>query len=153
MSVLEGESATFTCEILKESAVYIDINWIFNGDEYDECGSTDIAPGGNGCYTNDTHSILLLRNISSLVTGSYPVQCILQQNIQNDFKNDPSFEESLNNITRSASLTITEPRGKLIIDYRARALHAGIMAYTCKTHYFVHVYLLLWGYACCYTST
>ena len=116
MSVFEGESAIFTFEFLKEFESDIDINWIFNGDDYDECGSTDddIAPDGNGCYTNDTHSVLLLRNISSLATGSYRVQFVLQQNIQNGFKNDPSFEESLNNITRSASLTITEPRGKII---------------------------------------
>lgn len=115
MSVFEGESATFTCKLSKGSVSDIGVNWIFDGDQY-ECVSTedDIAPDGNGCYTNDTRSVLLLRNISSLATGSYPVQCILQQNIPNDFKSDPSFEENLNNITKSTSLTITEPRGKLL---------------------------------------
>ena len=54
-------------------------------------GSTvdDIAPDGNGCYTNDTHSVLELSNTGS---GSHLVQCILEQNIRDDFKNDPSFQ-------------------------------------------------------------
>ena len=104
--VLEGKSALFTCKFSKGSVSNINIDWTFDGDQFDECGSTqdDIAPDGNGCYTNDTHSVLVL---SSLATGSHPLQCILQQNIPEDFKNDPSFQENFNNIiTRSASLTI-----------------------------------------------
>ena len=47
---------------------------------FKECDSTedDIAPDGNGCYTNDTHSVLILRDTGSLAIGSYLVQCILQ---------------------------------------------------------------------------
>ena len=93
--------------------LYIDIDWTIDGDLFDGCGSTedDIAPDGNGCYTNDTHSVLVIRNTSSLATGNHLVQCTLEQNIPEDFKNDPSFRESFNSITRSASLTI-ETRSK-----------------------------------------
>ena len=105
VSVLEGGRAIFTCKFFKGD---IDIDWTVDCDPFDECGSTedDIAPDGNGCYTNDTHSVLVLRNTSSLATGSHPVQCILEQNIPNDFRNDPSFQEKFNSTTRSASLTI-----------------------------------------------
>ena len=74
-------------------------------------GSTvdDIAPDGNGCYTNDTHSVLELSNTGS---GSHPVQCILEQNIPEDFKNDPSFQENFSSITRSALLTVVKLRCK-----------------------------------------
>ena len=117
VSVLEGERATFTCKFSKGNISDIDIDWTFNGHQFDKCDSTedDIAPDGNGCYTNDTHSVLVLRNISSLSIGSYPVQCILQQNIPGDFKKDPSFQENFNNIiTRNASLTISMKIGKLL---------------------------------------
>ena len=116
VSVLEGERATFTCKFRKENISDIDIDWTVDGDQYDGCGSTedDIAPDGNGCYTNDTHSVLVLRNTSSLAAGSHPVQCILQQNIPEDFKDDLSFQENFNNIiiTRSASLTVLMKNSK-----------------------------------------
>ena len=72
---------------------------------FNECDSTedDIPPDGNGCYTNDTHSVLV---INTLDPGSYQVQCTLQQNISEEFKKDPSFQENFNNITRSAIIAI-----------------------------------------------
>lgn len=115
VSVREGEVASFSCKFSKGNISDIDIDWTFDGDQYKECGSTenDIAPGGNGCYTTGSWSVLLLRNISSLPIGSYPVQFIVQQNIPDDFRSDSSFQENLiNSITRSASLTI-QPRGKI----------------------------------------
>ena len=102
MPVLEGERATFTCEFRKGSISYIDINWSVGDILFDKC-KDDIAPNSNGCYTNDTHSVLV---INTLAPSTYPVQCILQQNIPEDFKNDPSFQETFSSITRSASLTI-----------------------------------------------
>ena len=113
VSIFEAENVTFTCEFLKGTISNIDIDWTVDGDLFDECGSTvdDIAPDGNGCYTTDTVSVLVLRNTSLLATGSHPVQCVLEQNIPEDFKNDPSFQESFNIITRSALLTI-ETRSK-----------------------------------------
>ena len=97
VSVFAGERATFTCEFRKGSVSDIAINWSVGDILFNECDSTedDIAPDGNGCYTNDTHSVLVLRNTSSLATGGHPVQCILEQNIPDDFKNDPSFQETI----------------------------------------------------------
>ena len=92
VSVLEGMNASFTCKFSKGDISDIDLDWTFDSDQYEECGSTedDITPDGNGCYTNDPHSVLVLRNISSLSIGSYPVQCTLQQNISDSlFLNDP----------------------------------------------------------------
>ena len=105
VSVLEGEKVTFTCEFRKGNESDIVINWTVGNIPFNECDSTedDIAPDSNGCYTNDTHSVLV---INTLDPGSFPVQCILQQNIPDDFRNDPSFQDNFNNITRSASLTI-----------------------------------------------
>ena len=117
VSVLEGEMALFTCAFSKGDISDIDIDWIFNGDYYDVCVSTeeDIAPDGNECYTNDTHSVLVLRNTNSLAVGSYQVQCILQQNISDSlFLNDPSFQQNFHNETvESAFLVIqSEAVGK-----------------------------------------
>ena len=102
MSVLEGERATFTCEFRKGSISDIDINWSVGDILFDNC-KDDIAPNSNGCYTNDTHSVLV---INTLAPGSYPIQCVLQQNIPEDFKNDPSFQETFSSIARNASLTV-----------------------------------------------
>ena len=117
VSVMEGEMALFTCAFSKGDISDIDIDWIFNGDQYDECVSIeeDIAPDGNGCYTNDTHSVLVLKNTDSLAVGSYQIQCILQQNISDSlFLNDPSFQQRFHNDTvESAFLVIySEPVGK-----------------------------------------
>ena len=105
MSVLEGERAIFTCKFLKGNVSDIAINWSVGNISFNECDSMEdnVAPDGNGCYTNDTHSVLV---INTLAPGNYPVQCILEQNIPEDFKIDHSFQETFNNITRSASLTV-----------------------------------------------
>ena len=105
VSVLEEETAMFACEFSKGNISDIDINWSVGDMIFNDCDSTedDIAPNGNGCYTNGTHSVLVM---NTLDPGSYQVQCILQQNIPEEFKNDPSFQENFNSITRSSSLTI-----------------------------------------------
>ena len=112
VSVVEGGRATFTCKFRKGNVSDIAINWSVDDIPFNECDSAedDIAPDGNRCYTNDTHSVLV---INTLDPGSYPVQCILHQNIPEDFKNDPSFKENFNNIAINSSLTI-EPKGKLL---------------------------------------
>ena len=110
VSVLEGERATFTCKFRRGNISDIAINWSVGDTLFDKC-KDDIASDSNGCYTNDTHSVLV---INTLAPGSYPVQCILQQNIPEDYKNDPSFQENFNNIKRSASLTIFMRSGKFV---------------------------------------
>ena len=112
ISIVKGESANFTCNFSKGTMSDIDIDWAVDGDQYDECGTTE-GDTGNGCYTTEgTQSMLLIRDTSSFSTGSHPVQCILQQNIPEDFKNDPSFKEHFNDVTSSALLLIAEPGGK-----------------------------------------
>ena len=106
VSVLEGERAKFACEFRKGNESDIDINWRV-GDNL--LCKDDMAPDGIGCSTNDTHSVLV---INTLAPGSYPVQCILEQNIPSDFRNGPSFQENFNSISSSFSLTI-EPKSKL----------------------------------------
>ena len=114
VSVPEGERARFACEFRKGSISDIYVEWTVDSDIV-VCDSMEknVASDSNGCYTNDTHSVLVL---NTLAPGNYPVQCILQQNIPDDFKNDPSFQEKFNNnITRSASLTILMRNGKFYI--------------------------------------
>ena len=111
VSIVEGESINFTCNFSKGNVSDIDIDWTVDGVQYDKCGTAE-GDTGNGCYTTEgTQSVLLIRDTSSFSTGSHPVQCILQQNIPEDFKNDPSFQEDFNNVTSSAHLLI-EPSGK-----------------------------------------
>ena len=113
VSVLEGERARFACEFRKGNVSDVYVEWTVDSDIL-VCGSVEknAALDSNGCYTNDTHSVLVL---NTLGPGNYPVQCILQQNIPEDFKNDPSFQEKFNNnITRSASLTVLMRSGKLL---------------------------------------
>ena len=108
VSIVEGESANFTCNFSKENMSDIDIDWTVDGDQYDVCGTTE-GDTGNGCYTTEgTQSVLLIRDTSSFSAGNHPVQCILQQSIPEDFKNDPSFKEHFNNMTSSAFLLISE---------------------------------------------
>ena len=110
VSISRGESAEFTCKFSKGD-VDIDINWSVGDIVFDECGSTekDIPPESNGCYTTGTESVLFLGNTSSFSTSKHQVQCAIQQNISDNFKKDPSFEESFNNMTSSAILEISLP--------------------------------------------
>ena len=110
VSIIRGESAEFTCKFSKRD-VDIYINWSVGGVVFDECASTekDISPDGNGCYTTDTKTVLFLGNTSSFSTSNHQVQCVIQQNISDNFKKDPSFEESFNNMTSSAILEINPP--------------------------------------------
>ena len=130
MSVVEGEIVTFTCKFRKGNVSDIEINWSVGDILFNECDSMedDIAPDGNGCYTTGTESVLVL---NTLAPGSYPVQCILQQNIPEAFKDDPSFQENFNSITRSASLAIMRSRLlKVVVLYLSR----------CSFFTMVHIY-------------
>ena len=107
MSINRGGSARFTCKFSKGD-VDIDINWSVGDIVFYGCGATekDIAPYSNGCYTTGTESVLSLGNTSSFSTGNHQVQCVIQQNITDNFTKDPSFEERFNNITSTAILKI-----------------------------------------------
>ena len=116
VTISRGESAEFTCKFSKGD-VDIDINWSVGDIVFDECGSTKkdiLSPDSNGCYTTDAKSVLLLQNTSALVfcnvheyhTCPYPVQCVLQQNIRDDFKKDPTFKNHFNTLASSSYLFI-----------------------------------------------
>ena len=107
VSISRGESAEFTCKFSKGD-VDIDINWSVGDIVFDECGSTekDISPDGNGCYNTNTESVLQLQNTSSFAFRSYSVQCVLHQNITDEFKNDVSFQTHFNNLTSTSFLFI-----------------------------------------------
>ena len=107
-SIVEGESAIFTCEFSKEDVSDIDISWTVDGDQYDECGTTEEL-FEKRCYVTADHlSVLLIRDTSSFSTDSIPVQCILQPDFPNEFRNDPSFQKDFNITTSSAFLLVGE---------------------------------------------
>ena len=101
VNITEGENANFTCNFSKgdvPSTVY----WTVGGREYD-C----VTAEGVGCYTTETQSVLLIRNTSSFIPNStYTVQCILQHDIPQEFRDDESFKEEFNETLRTAFLTI-----------------------------------------------
>ena len=71
----------------------------------------DIGAGSSGCFTNDTQSVLLVRNATR---GIHPVQCILQHNFSNEYSEDDSFKEEFNNpLMNSAFLNIL-PKGEFL---------------------------------------
>ena len=110
VTISRGESTKFTCKFSKGD-VDIAINWSVDDIVFDECGSTekDISPDCNGCYTTGTESVLFLGNTSSFSTGNHQVQCVIQQNITDNFQKDPSFKEIFNNMTSKATLEISPP--------------------------------------------
>ena len=107
VTIREGEIADFTCKYSKD-VLQIDVDWMVGNVKYDECGSSeeDIGSDGNGCYTTDTQSILLLKNTKIFTAGSYLVQCTLKQSIPNNCKNHSSIQDDLKSIKTSAFLII-----------------------------------------------
>ena len=108
VNITEGENASFTCNFSKGD-VASTVEWTVGGGQYDcDTAEEDIEADSNGCYTTETQSVLLIRDTSSFTPGrTSTVQCILQQNIPQEFRDDPSFNETFNNTIRTASLTIT----------------------------------------------
>ena len=130
VSISRGESAEFTCKFSKGD-VDIDINWSVGDIVFDECGSKekDISPDGNGCYTTNTESVLLLQNTSVFDARPYPVQCVLQQTITEDFREDPTFQNYSNTLTSSSYLFV-QPKSEnyantLIIESVDYTLYVG----------------------------
>ena len=116
-SVIIGNSATLSCPF--SSGTEFDIYWTVDGDRYD-CDISDTPDGGISC-TNSTaplsQSILSIENTTSLGGGSHMVECVLEQTIPVNFRNDPSFRTVLNSLTetsRSATLMIIDPSGECV---------------------------------------
>ena len=111
MSITEGENVTFTCQFSRRDN-NITIFWRVDDGQYDcVTAEEDIGAGSSGCFTNDTQSVLLVRNAT---TGIHPVQCILQHNFSNEYSEDASFKEEFNNpLTNIAFLNIL-PKGEFL---------------------------------------
>ena len=82
-----GTVAVVTCEIIKEDTNF-SISWrVDNQNVCDEDTPTDDIT----CFTIATHGVLQLENTISLGVGSHTVECVLEQDIDPLFIEDPSF--------------------------------------------------------------
>ena len=102
--IMQGDSTTFTCNFVKGDN-NVNVIWEVNNERY-ACPLEEGGEEGYECTINDSQSVLQLMNTNSLEVDNHTVQCILEQNIQEEFRNDPSFNDEWNNITRLAVLTI-----------------------------------------------
>ena len=105
VTITEEQDVNFACNFSKRD-VNITVYWTVDGGQYDCIEEEDIGSESIECYNTETQSVLLIKNSSSLTPGSYEVQCILRQNIPEEFRNDMSFNDTFNNITRRGLLTI-----------------------------------------------
>ena len=89
--VFVGTVAVVTCKIIKEDTNF-SISWRVDNqnvcDEDEDTPTDDIT-----CSTNATHGVLQLENTISLGVGSHTVECVLEQDIDPLFIEDPSFED------------------------------------------------------------
>ena len=84
-----GTVATVTCKIIKEDTKF-SISWRVDDQKVcDEDTPTDDIT----CSTNATHGVLQLENTISLGVGNHKVECVLEQDIDPSFIEDPSFED------------------------------------------------------------
>ena len=97
-----GTVATVTCKIIKEDTNF-SISWRMDDQKVcDEDTPTDDIT----CFTNATHSVLQLESTTSLSVGSHTVECVLEQEIDQLFRDDPSFLKAV--VVRSGVLEISK---------------------------------------------
>ena len=115
VTIAEEESANFTCNFSKRDFDDITVYWTVDDGQYD-CVTAEEAIGAdsNGCYTTKTQSVLLIKNTSSFSTGNHSVQCILQLNIPQEFRDDDSFKEEYNDTITRSTFLITRPTGESV---------------------------------------
>ena len=111
VTITEEESANFTCKFSKGDSDSITVYWTVDGEKRNCHAGEDVGSETIACYNTETQSVLLIRNTSA---GRHQVECILQQNIPEMFRNDRSFNDMFNNITRRGFLTI-RPIGEFVI--------------------------------------
>ena len=102
-NVTIGEPATFYCSILKHDTDFI-TTWRIDNNEYICDGySTDSSDSNIFCSFNDSLSVLQIKDTDFLGTGTYTVQCALQQIIPENFTSDDSFLAGFgDNVVREA---------------------------------------------------
>ena len=100
-----GMVATVTCKIIKEDTDF-SISWRMDDQKVcDEDTPTDDIT----CFTNATHGVLQLESTTSLSVGSHTVECVLEQEIDQLFRDDPSFlKEYEAVVVRSGVLEISK---------------------------------------------
>ena len=117
-SVIIGSSTFLFCPF--SNGTDFDIYWTINGHQYD-CDTSDPPDGGISCTTCAplSASILSIEDTNSLGAGNHVVQCVLEQIIPDNFKNDPSFRTELNSLTErssSATLLIIDSTGECVCE-------------------------------------
>jgi hypothetical protein len=118
----DGESVTFACEFTRGDT-NITIYWTVAGKQYD-CipisseDERDLRRRNTGCYTNDSTSYLVIGDPSTFGAGDHLVECVIQESIPPQFKNDQSFKESFNKITGCGVLTVKSDvsRGPMVVE-------------------------------------
>ena len=115
-SVIIGISTKLSCPF--SSGTDFDIYWTVDGDRYD-CDISNTPDGGISCNNSDPlpQSILSIEDTTSLGGGGHMVECVLEQTIPVNFRNDLSFRTVLNSLTetsRSATLMIIDPSGECV---------------------------------------
>ena len=84
-----GTVAVVTCKIIKEDTNF-SISWRVDGQNVCD---VDMPTDDITCFTIATHGVLQLENTTSLGVGNHPVECVLEQDIDPLFIEDPSFED------------------------------------------------------------
>ena len=88
--VIIGNSTNVFCPF--SSGTDFGIYWIVDGHRYD-CDISDTPDGGIYCNNSAplSQSILSIEDNNSLRAGGHVVECVLEQTIPDNFKNDPSL--------------------------------------------------------------
>ena len=104
-TIEQGESADFKCES-SEKTNDITVYWMVGGDRFD-CTATSAGQiSSNGCYFSGSTGILLLKDTKAYGARSHTVQCVVQQNLDQDYVGDPSYDESFSKISKTGTLNI-----------------------------------------------
>ena len=106
VTITEEKNANFTCNFSKGDFDNITVYWTVDGEKRNCRAEQDVGSETIECYNTETQSVLLIRNTSSFTPGRHQVRCILQQNISEEFRDDRSFNDTFNDITKGESFTI-----------------------------------------------
>ena len=109
VTISEGKRATFTCMFNTTDNSDVIIFWTVADQIFDDCKTSQqgVAPGNNGCYENKAESVLVVEDVTIFGAGEILVRCNLDQNLDENFLNDSSFQTGYNDIiTTEAFLKI-----------------------------------------------
>ena len=134
LSIPRGEEAEFTCNFI-EGDNDVTIKWKIDDVDHNCSEVAMETESVYNCSTGDSQSVLQVKNSSKLLIGDHSVQCVLNQNIPEDFQEDDTFDENFNFLTtRIATLTITDGPPSSLGECRSCDSH--VITYTC-TYVFI----------------